>query len=76
MDMQRAMAFEAAGERDNSGAEDVIAELPGVWRQSMAPVVHVRHVSRDPQSLFSAGQIGAEFQPALAPLQTEHVVER
>lgn len=76
IDMQRAMAFEAAGERNNSGAEDVIAELLGVWRQSVAPIVHVRHFSRDPQSPFNPGQIGAEFQPALAPLQAEHIVEK
>ncbi|HEY8360721.1 MAG TPA: cysteine hydrolase family protein [Ramlibacter sp.] len=76
IDMQRGMAAPAAGARNNPGAEDAIALLLAAWRAAAAPVVHVRHVSRTPGSPFWPGQPGAEFQPALAPLAHEHVVEK
>lgn len=76
IDMQRGMAAPAAGERNNAGAEQAIAQLLSAWRQAGAPVVHVRHISRTPGSPFWPGQAGAEFQAELAPLDTEHVVEK
>ena len=76
IDMQQAMANPAAGERNNPGAEQRIASLLAAWRQAQGNVVHVRHMSRDPASLFWPGQPGAQFQEALAPLQGEHVVEK
>jgi nicotinamidase-related amidase len=36
--------------------------------------VHVRHISRTPDSPFWPGQPGAEFQLELRPLEREHVV--
>lgn len=76
IDMQRGMASAAAGARNNPGAEDAIGRLLAAWRKASAPVVHVRHISRTPGSLFWPGQPGVEFQPALAPLDSEHVVEK
>ena len=74
--MQRGMADPAAGERNNPDAAQRIADLLGAWRTAGATVVHVRHMSREPASRFWPGQSGAEFQPALAPLPSEHVVEK
>ena len=76
IDMQKAMADPAAGSRNNPQAEDNIARLLAGWRATKAPVVHVRHISRSPASLFAPGQSGVEFQQALAPLAHEHVVEK
>ncbi|WP_252109710.1 MULTISPECIES: cysteine hydrolase family protein [unclassified Halomonas] len=76
IDMQRGMSDPAAGARNNACAEANIVRLLGVWRDAGAPVVHVRHISRSPDSTFWPGQSGAEFQPALAPRKTEHVVEK
>ena len=76
IDMQQAMANPAAGTRNNPQAEERIADLLRAWRQARAPVVHLRHMSRDPASLFWPGQSGAQFQEALAPLPGEHVVEK
>jgi nicotinamidase-related amidase len=47
-----------------------------VWRDRKLPIVHIRHISRTPGSPFWPGQAGVEFQPALAPLPAEHVVEK
>lgn len=76
IDMQRGMGSQAAGPRNNPAAEQNIASLLAAWRAAHAPIVHVRHISRAPTSLFWPGQPGVEFQPALAPLEHEHVVEK
>ena len=76
IDMQKAMANPAAGTRNNPEAEGRIAALLQAWRARGAPVVHVRHMSRTPGSLFWPGQPGAEFQESLQPLPNEHVVEK
>lgn len=76
IDMQQGMRWSSSGERNNPHAEANIAALLAAWRQAGAPVVHVRHVSRTPGSPFWPGQPGVEFQPALAPLAHEHVLEK
>lgn len=76
VDMQRGMADPAAGPRNNPEAEANIASLLTAWRRMRLPIVHVRHISRTVGSLFWPGQVGAEFQPQLAPMPNEHVVEK
>ena len=76
VDMQVGMTWPASGARNNPGAESVIRELLESWRARGAPIVHVRHISRTPGSPFWPGQPGVEFQPALVPLDHEHVVEK
>lgn len=76
VDMQRCMASPAAGKRNNPDAETNIGLLLSAWRRERLPVVHVRHISRTVGSLFSPGQIGAQFQPQFEPMPDEHVVEK
>lgn len=76
IDMQQAMASAAAGPRNNPEAERNIAILLQRWRDAGAGVVHVRHISTKPGSLFWPGQPGVQFQEELAPLPGAHVVEK
>lgn len=76
IDMQKGMASPAAGPRNNPEAERNIGALLSAWREAGAVVVHVRHISRTPGSLFWPGQPGVEFQQALAPSPTAHVLEK
>lgn len=76
IDMQNCMASPEAGARNNPQAETNIASLLAAWRAARAPVVHIRHISRNPGSGFAPGQPGAAFQPAFAPRPGEHVVEK
>ncbi len=76
VDMQVGMTWPHPATRNNPAAEQVIARLLQTWRENGGPVVHIRHISRTPGSPFWPGQPGVEFQPALAPLATEHVVEK
>ena len=76
IDMQQGMNQPTLGRRNNPDAELHMQHLLNTWRQSARPVVHVRHISRTPGSVFWPGQPGCEFQPALSPLPHEHVVEK
>lgn len=62
--------------RNNPGAEVCIAQLLEYWRSAGWPVVHIRHISRQADSVFAPGQRGALFQPALAPWPTEQVFKK
>lgn len=76
VDMQIGMTWPSSGVRNNPGAEAAIRNLLDAWRTRGSALVHIRHISRIPGSPFWPGQPGVEFQPALAPLDTEHVVEK
>jgi nicotinamidase-related amidase len=76
IDMQKGMQSAKPGRRNNPGAEANIQRLLTHWRATGGPVVHVRHMSRTPGSVFWPGQAGAEFQDALLPLGSEHVLEK
>lgn len=76
IDMQRGINDPVLGRRNNPQAEDNIAGLLAFWREAGAPVVHVRHISRSPRSVFWPGQPGAEFQDRFQPHGHEHVLEK
>lgn len=62
--------------RNNPQAETCIASLLAHWRQARWPLVHIRHISRQADSVFAPGQSGALFQTELAPLPSEQVFEK
>jgi nicotinamidase-related amidase len=76
IDVQRAFDDPAWGPRNNPGAEVAIARLLAAWRDLAAPLVHVRHVSRRPGSLFQAGTPAVEFKSEALPAPGEDVVEK
>lgn len=76
VDMQRGMAPENTGARNNPQAEDNIARLLAAWRERELPVVHVRHMSRRPGGSFWPGSLNCEFQPRFEPLDSEHRLEK
>ena len=76
IDMQKGMQNPKLGRRNNLGAEATMQKLLARWRGLSLPIIHVRHMSRSPDSVFWPGQAGAEFQDAFMPLDTEHVLEK
>ncbi|ONN69770.1 cysteine hydrolase family protein [Pseudomonas oryzihabitans] len=76
IDQQQGIRAPHLGPRNHPEAEQRLAELLAAWRQARAPLLHVRHLSRDPHSVFWPGQPGVEFQPALAPLPGEPVFDK
>lgn len=76
IDMQKGITDPGLGRRNNPDAERNVQRLLQAWRQTQRTVIHVRHISRTPTSVFWPGQSGCEFQVALAPLEHEHVSEK
>ncbi|WP_194788445.1 cysteine hydrolase family protein [Pseudomonas sp. UFMG81] len=76
IDMQTGINHPRLGPRNNPEAELRMLELLAAWRLAGHPVVHVRHISRDPGSVFWPGQSGCEFQPAFAPRAGEALFEK
>ncbi|WP_421555635.1 cysteine hydrolase family protein [Pseudomonas kitaguniensis] len=76
IDMQQGMHHPKLGRRNNPNAESQIQALLSAWRHAKRPVIHVRHMSRSPDSVFWPGQPGCEFQAELQPLKHEHVLEK
>ncbi|MCW8355883.1 MAG: cysteine hydrolase family protein [Marinomonas sp.] len=76
IDMQQGMSWPQAGVRNNPNAEREMAELIAHWRANHAPIVHVRHLSTEPDSLFWPDQEGVLFQDAFQPLLDEKVIEK
>jgi len=76
IDMQQGMREPKLGPRNHPEAETHITALLAHWRAAGWPVVHVRHISREPGSVFAPGQSGVLFQPAFEPLPGEQVFEK
>lgn len=76
VDLQKGITEPRLGRRNNPHAEDNMAALLDAWRRTQRPVVHVRHISRDADSVFWPGQPGAAFQARFVPLRHEHVLEK
>ena len=67
IDMQQGINHPKLGRRNNPDAERQMIALLSAWRDSARTVIHVRHFSRSPDSVFRPQQSGVEFQPAFAP---------
>ncbi len=76
VDMQVGMCWPTTGARNNPKAESVIGALLSNFRARSAPVVHIRHISRNPDSPFWPEQPGVELQPNLTSLESEQVIEK
>ena len=76
IDLQNAIDQPCWGERNNPGAEAVVASLLRRWRGNAMPVYHVRHDSVEPASTYRPGQPGNEFKAMAAPLTGETVIAK
>jgi nicotinamidase-related amidase len=76
IDLQKAIDDPSWGARNNPQAEQNIGELLAHWRRHKSPVIHVRHVSREPNSTFRSGQIGIEFKAVAVPSEGELVITK
>jgi len=76
IDVQRAFDDPSWGPRNNPDLERNLSALLAHWRRTKRPVMHVRHMSREPRSLLRPGQPGNEFKPEVAPLADERVIEK
>ncbi len=64
------------GARNNPDAEDQAGLLLRHWRACNAPVVHIRHVSANPDSPLAPGKGGTDFMEQVTPLPGEVIFEK
>ena len=62
--------------RNNPEAEANCERLLASWRRSNRPVIHVQHLSREPDSPYRPGQPGCDFKDGLSPQAGELVVQK
>jgi nicotinamidase-related amidase len=76
IDMQQGINHPRLGRRNNPQAEHHLASLLAAWRQRGRPVIHVRHFSTSPDSVFWPEQSGVEYQPAFMPKAGERELRK
>lgn len=76
IDVQRAVDHPSWGDRNNPALEANIAALLAAWRRRRGPIIHVRHLSQEPNSTYRPNQPGAEFKAEVAPLPGETVITK
>jgi len=77
VDVQKGMDVYAAElNRNNPDLERNIARLQAAWRKSGRPIIHVQHLSKEPQSPLRPGQPGVEIKDEVRPLPGEPVVQK
>jgi len=74
IDQQKGIDNPKLGQRNNPHAEAAILALLTHWRGQQRPVIHVRHRSTEPESVFWPFQDGFEFKPAFQPKQNEATI--
>ncbi len=76
IDIQTGFENPVWGQRNNPGAEENAARLLSAWREQGWPVVHIRHVSVEPGSPLGPDTGGTEFNPLVAPVEGEVILEK
>lgn len=62
--------------RNNSEAETNIASLMSFWRNKKRQIIHVKHISENPSSIFYRSSKKSDFLPGLGPLGDELIIEK
>lgn len=73
---QRAFDDPRRGARNNPQAEQQIARLLEIWRQTRRPIVHVQQCSRSRASPFYPRAEGHAFKPEAIPHHGEPVLQK
>ena len=71
VDVQQGLDDPKYGARNNPGAEGRIAALLAAWRRAGWPVVHVQHMSREPDSPLRPERPGNALKPEALPVEGE-----
>ncbi len=72
VDVQQGFDDPSWGQRNNPDAEQKMAQLLQAWRALNLPVIHVQHLSTNPESPLNPDNgTGYAFKPETAPLADE-----
>lgn len=73
---QNGLFDETQEDRNNSEAEVNISRLLSFWRSKKRQVIHIKHVSDDPKSIFFKNSEGCNFLKMAEPIADEMVIEK
>ncbi|MEM8810570.1 MAG: cysteine hydrolase family protein [Cyanobacteria bacterium P01_G01_bin.38] len=76
IDVQKAIDHPSWGRRNNPQAEENMGRLLEKWRWTDRPIVHVRHMSIEPNSTYRPGQEGCDFKNVVFPKKGEKVIDK
>jgi len=76
IDVQQGFDDPRWGERNNPDAERNIAALLAAWRRTRRPVIHVQHMSQEPDSPLRPDRPGNAFKPEAAPQPGEPIFQK
>jgi nicotinamidase-related amidase len=76
VDVQQGLDDPRLGARNNPLAEQRIADLLATWRATGRPVIHVQHLSLEPQSTLREDAPGHAFKTEALPLTGEPVFRK
>lgn len=77
IDIQKGFDTPFWGARNNPDAEKKAGQLLNAWRQAGAPIIHIRHLSRNAGSpLHPSTGSGVDFKDEVTPLGGETVFEK
>ena len=71
IDVQKGLDGPRLGARNNPDAEQRIADLLAAWRATGRPVIHVQHMSLEPQSPLREGLPGNAIKAEAMPIAGE-----
>lgn len=76
IDVQYGLDNPRLGPRNNPDAEKRIADLLSAWRSAGKPVIHVQHMSTEPQSLLRPGLPGNAIKKEAQPIAGEPLFQK
>jgi len=76
IDLQKAIDDPRWGKRNNPDAEIQIEKLLACWRELKLPILHIKHMSTDPNSTYLLGTAGNDFKDVAVPMESEKVLEK
>ena len=77
VDVQKGMdVYAERYNRNNPDLETNIARLQDAWRKTGRPIIHVQHLSTEPNSPLRPGQPGVEIKNEVRPIAGEPVVQK
>ena len=76
IDLQNAIDHPSWGKRNNPQAEENIRQLLTHWRAQKMPIIHIKHMSTEPDSHYRPNQRGNDFKNCAIQLADEEVIEK
>ena len=76
VDIQQGLDDPKWGKRNNPDFERHVAELLAAWRGARRPIIHVQHLSIEPNSPLRPDRPGHAFKPEAQPMPGEPVFQK